>query len=180
MENLVKCIACGKEIARGVSKCPSCGKDQRNFPMRHKILTAIGVLFTISVVSRLGNMGNVETKKEVPKATVKETEKPKPIAVTTDKLFKELDTNALKASKTYKGKVVEVTGKLSNIDSSGKYFSLGSMKEEFSFESLACDIEDEHLDTVMEFKNDQEVTVTGTISDVGEVLGYRLDVETIK
>ncbi|MDJ1630451.1 hypothetical protein QNN00_04875 [Bacillus velezensis] len=29
--NLVSCKACGKEIAKGVKKCPNCGKDQRNF-----------------------------------------------------------------------------------------------------------------------------------------------------
>lgn len=28
---LVPCKACGQEIAKGVKKCPNCGKDQRNF-----------------------------------------------------------------------------------------------------------------------------------------------------
>ncbi|AXV63765.1 DUF4352 domain-containing protein, partial [Bacillus subtilis] len=38
---LTHCKACGQEIAKGVKKCPNCGKDQRNFFMRHKIITII-------------------------------------------------------------------------------------------------------------------------------------------
>lgn len=50
MSKLVKCKTCGKEIASG-AKCPGCGKDNRNFFMRHKILTAI------LAVSILGGIG---------------------------------------------------------------------------------------------------------------------------
>lgn len=31
MSKLVSCKACEQEIAKGVKKCPNCGKDQRNF-----------------------------------------------------------------------------------------------------------------------------------------------------
>lgn len=41
---MVNCKACGKEIAKGVKKCPHCGKDQRNFFMRYKIITGILVI----------------------------------------------------------------------------------------------------------------------------------------
>lgn len=37
-----------------------------------------------------------------------------------------------------------------------------------------------NLDAVSKFTDGQEVTVIGTISDIGEVMGYTLDVETIK
>jgi len=47
---LVNCKACGKEIAKGVNKCVHCGKDQRNFLSRHKILTGILAIFILSVV----------------------------------------------------------------------------------------------------------------------------------
>lgn len=47
MSQLVNCKACGKEIAKGVKKCPHCGKDQRNFFGRHKILTTIIALVVI-------------------------------------------------------------------------------------------------------------------------------------
>jgi len=43
MSKLIICKACGKEIVKG-AKCLSCGNDQRNFFMKHKIITVIWVL----------------------------------------------------------------------------------------------------------------------------------------
>lgn len=58
MSQLVACKACGKEIAKGVKKCPNCGKDQRNWFMRHKILSFIGAIIVLSIiVSALGGGG---------------------------------------------------------------------------------------------------------------------------
>lgn len=58
MDKMTNCKACGKEIAKGVKKCIHCGKDQRNFFMKHKIITGILVLAVIGVISSLGNKGN--------------------------------------------------------------------------------------------------------------------------
>lgn len=41
---MTKCKACGGDIAKGVKKCPHCGKDQRNFFMRHKFITGFLIL----------------------------------------------------------------------------------------------------------------------------------------
>ena len=59
MSKLVKCKACGNEIAKGVKRCPNCGKDNRSFAARHKVLSAI----TILVV--LGGVGGAMSKGEV-------------------------------------------------------------------------------------------------------------------
>lgn len=61
MANLVACKACGKEIAKGVKKCVHCGKDQRNFFQRHKILTGIGVLIIIGIISSAAGGGGKTT-----------------------------------------------------------------------------------------------------------------------
>jgi hypothetical protein len=50
MSKLVKCKACGNDVAKG-SKCPSCGKDQRNFFSKHKFLTGIAVVVILVAVS---------------------------------------------------------------------------------------------------------------------------------
>ena len=52
---MVNCKACGKEIAKGVKKCPHCGKDQRNFFMKHKIITGILVILLLAALG--GVMG---------------------------------------------------------------------------------------------------------------------------
>lgn len=55
---LGSCKTCGKEIAKGVKKCPHCGKDQRSFFGRHKILSFIGVLILFGIIgSSLGGGG---------------------------------------------------------------------------------------------------------------------------
>ena len=56
ISKLTNCKACQKEIARSVKKCPSCGHDQRNWFMRHKILTTVLV-----VIATIGNTGNITT-----------------------------------------------------------------------------------------------------------------------
>ncbi|MBS3973519.1 MAG: zinc ribbon domain-containing protein [Actinobacteria bacterium] len=52
---LVECKTCGKEIAKGVKKCVHCGANQRNFFLRHKILTGLmAIVALVVVVAALG------------------------------------------------------------------------------------------------------------------------------
>ena len=46
-----KCKECGEEISSSAKKCPKCGKDQRNFFMRHPVLYTIIILVVISIVT---------------------------------------------------------------------------------------------------------------------------------
>ena len=72
MSQLVACKACGKEIAKGVKKCPSCGKDQRNWFMRHKILSFIGIIVSLIIIGGALGGENEESTTE----TVNTTETP--------------------------------------------------------------------------------------------------------
>ncbi|MGL5153055.1 MAG: DUF4352 domain-containing protein [Clostridium sp.] len=56
MQKLINCKACGNEVAKG-SKCPSCGKDSRNFFMKHKVLTGILVILLIGGVGSASSEG---------------------------------------------------------------------------------------------------------------------------
>ena len=60
MSKLVKCKACGNEVAKGVKRCPNCGKDSRCFVSRHKVLTVIGGLVIIAALGSItgGNSNN--------------------------------------------------------------------------------------------------------------------------
>lgn len=98
--------------------------------------------------------------------------------VTAQQMISDLEGNALAASNTYKGKRVTVTGNVSNIDASGDYFSITG--DELSFTNIMINIEEEHLDTVSSFSEGQSVTVTGEVTDVGEILGYSIKAETIE
>ena len=49
-----KCKSCQKEIDNKAKKCPYCQADQRNWFMRHPILTGILVLFIIGMIGAAG------------------------------------------------------------------------------------------------------------------------------
>ncbi|PKM51452.1 MAG: hypothetical protein CVV02_05810 [Firmicutes bacterium HGW-Firmicutes-7] len=148
------------------------------------LITSIAVLVlaagaTSTIFKEVDERSKIAVEnKEAGKEQVKEVKIP--IVVTVDEIMEALNNNALKASATYKNQYVELTGKLSNIDSSGSYFSIGILSDEFSFDTVLCNINEEHLETVMNFNNEQEVTVIGTITVVGEIMGYTLEVESIK
>lgn len=61
MSKMVACKACEKEIAKGVKKCPNCGKDQRNWFMRHKIMTFLGVVILLVIFASVAGGGGDET-----------------------------------------------------------------------------------------------------------------------
>ena len=79
---MVNCKACGKEIAKGVKKCPHCGKDQRNFFMKHKIITGILVIILLAALGGVmggddkpSSGGEVSSKENVEKGKEKEEKK---------------------------------------------------------------------------------------------------------
>lgn len=100
------------------------------------------------------------------------------LEVTAQQMIEDLEANALGASNTYKDKRVTVTGKVENIDASGDYFTITGT-EDFTLTTIRIDIEDEMVDTLAGFTAGQDVTVTGTVTGVGEVMGYEIDAETI-
>ena len=72
MSKLVKCKACGNEIAKGVKRCPNCGKDNRSFVVRHKVLSAIAILVVLGGVGGAMNKGEVvEEENEIIEKEVK-------------------------------------------------------------------------------------------------------------
>ncbi|MDP4178145.1 MAG: zinc ribbon domain-containing protein [Bacillota bacterium] len=97
----MKCKSCGQEILPGASYCQHCGKDQRSFFGKHKILTGVSVaviifiIFVKAVASKYVTYSNstaatakntsTSNKNDVknkiaPTATPKPTLKPKPTA----------------------------------------------------------------------------------------------------
>ena len=57
---LKNCKVCKREIAKSVKKCPSCGHDQRNFFMQHKVITGILLLELIGTNGGTGNSTTIQ------------------------------------------------------------------------------------------------------------------------
>ncbi|QIK71195.1 hypothetical protein G7070_01445 [Propioniciclava coleopterorum] len=126
-----------------------------------------------------GSTPTAATPPAVAGTAVKQSAPPEVLNVTADQLLDALEANALKASETYLNKRVRIEGRLSNVDASGKYFSLSRSDDSFTFKRIRLYIEPEHRETVMHFTADQTVAATGTISDVDDSFGYTIQVESI-
>lgn len=96
-------------------------------------------------------------------------------------MIDDLNANALNASEKYKDQYVEITGKLRNIDSDGKYISLDPDNDEFNLIGIQCNIKDDtQKNKVSGMIIGDPVTLKGKITSVGEVLGYSLDIDEIE
>lgn len=176
VESMGACKACGQPVAKGVKKCPHCGKDQRSWPARHKFLTALAALVLLgAIIGIVGGGGGDDAAGNGPVA--QEPAEP-PMPVTATQMVADVESNALKAEQTYADKRLEVTGKFSSVDAQGGYFSVQG-DQDFSLTTIRADIQEEHKAQVAEFTEGQEVTFIGTVTDVGEILGYAIDVESI-
>ena len=188
---MTTCKTCGKEMARSAKVCPSCGaKNKKPFFTRPWFIAIVALIIIGAIASggksESGNTTAVADKTNSNNSEVKDnTAESTTIAIeyvdyTVDDLMAQLEENALKASNDHKGENVRITGKLNNIDSSGKYISLVP-NTDFAIIGVQCYIKnDETKAKVAELSKHSLVTLPGKITDVGEVLGYSLNIDNIE
>lgn len=185
-----QCRKCKETIDKKAKKCPKCGAKQ-NPPTWVIVFIAI---LAISVFSSLNNDYSEPVNNETNNTINKDTDKSNKvidstnqvqevieyIKVSKDDLDDALDKNAAVARETYINKYVEISGKLGTIDSELKYISLKSSTKEWDFRGIHCTIKNkEQKEIIKTLITDQEITIKGKITDVGEVLGYFLDITEI-
>ena len=56
-----RCKECGEEMSASANVCPKCGKDQRNFFMKHKVITFILAIIIIAVIGSMGSSNDTNT-----------------------------------------------------------------------------------------------------------------------
>ena len=168
MSKMVNCKACGKEIAKGVKSCVHCGKDQRNFFMKHKILTAILVIVILGAIGSAGgkktttaNTNNTTTAKTETKQEVKE----EVIKVSAVDLAKAYEDNEVKADKSYKDKTAEIAGKVNDIGVvAGQTYVVLSAEKDFAITNVQCFFKEQaEIDKVSNLKKGDTVTIQGKI-----------------
>lgn len=173
MSKLLNCKACGKEIAKGVNKCVHCGKDQRNFFMKHKILTAILAIVVLGVIGSAGGKkdSTTTTATNDTKTEVKEEVKPKEevkqevLKVTAVDLAKAYEENEVKADKDYKDKNVEVVGKIQDIGViAGQTYVVLSAEKDFAITNVQCFFKEQaEIDKVSTLKKGDTTTIQGKV-----------------
>lgn len=177
-----KCKVCGKEIASSAKLCPECGaKNSKPIFGRWWFWAILVVIALIIAVS--SQSGNEQGKQVVNQETAEQQGTIEYASHDVTELFDALKDNALKAKNTYEGQYVELTGYLETIDSDGKYISLGADPNdlEYLLQSVHCTLKkgSDQFEQVMELKKGDKIIIKGKISDVGEVLGYSLNIDDI-
>ena len=100
------------------------------------------------------------------------------IQVSADALMNELKSNAARASNKFKGKYVKITdGKIGRIDSDGDYFSLDSVSNSSIFSDVSCYARTPNSrQEILKLNKGTPATIYGKITDVGDILGYKLNI----
>ncbi len=100
--------------------------------------------------------------------------------ITVAKLVDEIETNAMRAKETYEGTFVEITGRVENIDSSGRDFYLYNSSDRWALIGVECNtLTDEQKEYLMNLSTDDIITVRGKLTNVTEY-GCDLDIYSFK
>lgn len=180
-DKMTTCKHCGQEIAASAKVCPHCGGKNKPPIYKRWWFIAIIVIIVLAVIGGFGSSDSSGSTSSTAtsKTAVSSSSSEAAIeytAYTVTELSEDLNSNALKASDKYKGQYVELTGRLSVIDSNGKYISIVDSTDEWAITGVQCYIKnDEQKQVVMDMSIGDEIVVKGKITDVGEVLGYFLD-----
>lgn len=140
---------------------------------RFFLLAAIVLVIIIAIAATSGGDGE-----EAPSGA-NSADEPATV-VSAQEMIDVLEGNALNAKNTYEDKRVTVSGFVGNIDASGDYFALDPAPDAFILTGIQVQTSEKFLDQVSSFSEGQAVTVTGTITNVGEVMGYSLEAQSIE
>ncbi|MGY1719290.1 hypothetical protein ACI8AG_09610 [Blastococcus sp. SYSU DS0552] len=145
------------------------------------ILLAVIALIILIVIATSGGEEETPSGAVTDPTSAEEPALEEPATVVSaQEMIEVLEGNALNAKNTYEGKRVTVSGFVGNIDASGNYFALDPEPDALILTGIQVQTSEEFLDQVASFSEGQAVTVTGTVTDVGEVMGYSLEAETIE
>jgi hypothetical protein len=176
MSKMTNCKSCGAEIATSAKSCPKCGAKNKKPIWKRVWVWILAVIILFAAIGSTG--GSSDTDTSAPSTDINTPVVQEPInytVVSVIDMMDALDTNALKAEKTYDNQYLEITGRLGVIDSDGSYISLYG--GDFDFTGVQCYIKnDEQLNFVMDMIDGDTYTVRVKIIDVGEVLGYQADI----
>ena len=144
----------------------------------------IAIIFLLALFVRvMGDVSGNDSSSTASSSSNKQVqEAPKDYAeADIDVLLRDVKNNAAKANKDYNGKYVKIVGgRVSNIESGASYISIGG-SEQITLLHVQCYPKNQQTkDAIINLSKGQSVTVYGKIKDVGEIMGYSLDLDKIE
>ncbi|MBR1969748.1 MAG: hypothetical protein IKA17_05285 [Clostridia bacterium] len=173
----MNCKKCGQEVDKKAVVCTGCGCKIKKPIYKKWWLWAI-VVIVIAIAGAGGSSDNNETSTNTPS---KETEKIVYEVVDLQTMFDDMESNAMKAETKYQKKYVEFECKINNFDSDGSYISVEPVgASEWNFTTAMCYIKtDEQKEFLVEKNVGDSITIKGRVKDIGEVLGYSIDIDEV-
>lgn len=183
-EKTKKCKYCKTEIPADAKVCPQCRKKLKGGKLKWVVLIIlVGAIIGAVAGESDSKSGGSSTTATSSTTSEQKKEESAPIEYTTvsvNDMMTALNDNAMGASDKYKGKYLEITGKLTNIDAAGKYIDLMA-DGDFEIIGVQCYIKnDDQKSKISSMSKGDTVTLKGKCTDVGEVLGYSFDITEIE
>ena len=181
-EKTKKCKHCKMDIPKDAKICPHCRKKQKSGILKWVVLILIiGVVIgAVTGEDKYADSTTKQTETTASDSQKQESESIEYTSVSVNDMMDALNNNAMGASDKYKGKYLEITGKLTNIDAAGKYIDLMA-DGDFEIIGVQCYIKnDDQKAKIASMSKGDTVTLKGKCTDVGEVLGYSLDIDEIE
>lgn len=181
-EKTKKCKHCKMDIPKDAKICPHCRKKQKSGILKWVVLILIiGVVIgAVTGEDKSADSTTKQTEAIASDSQKQESESIEYTSVSVNDMMDALNNNAMGASDKYKGKYLEITGKLTNIDAAGKYIDLMA-DGDFEIIGVQCYIKnDDQKAKIASMSKGDTVTLKGKCTDVGEVLGYSLDIDEIE
>lgn len=146
---------------------------KQNWFARHKMLTGIGALILFgALVNAIGGTSQNQPSSSVssgaPQAAVPAKEPPQAIKVSASDLMAEYDANEIAADAKYKGKLLEVSGTISDIGKDILDNPYIALKTQEAFSSVQCMLKDSEKDRASSLAKGTQIIVQGT--DGGKLL----------
>ena len=144
------------------------------------IIIVLGVF--VKVMNNPAITGNNSSSYSSSSSSKQSQEAPKNYAeADIDVLLNDAKNNAAKANRDYNGKYVKiVNGSIFNIESNARYISLEG-SDPYTLLHVQCYPKNEVAKNAMiNVSKGQFVTVYGKITDVGEIMGYSLDMDKLE
>lgn len=162
---LKKCKECGNEVSsKGV--CPKCGKDQRNFFVKHKVITFILIIIVLSIIAVANGENEVNNgNNTIPTqgSVIEQPNNEEIIEVDYNTLHKEYMDNPIAADAKYKGKILSLTGNVDSIDReiAGNTYITFQVGASYDFQNIRITFKKSEEEKVAQLKKGQTVTIKG-------------------
>jgi len=171
----MNCKNCGQEIDKKAVVCTGCGcKIKKPFYKKWWFWLIVVVVIAIAGSSSGGSDTSTNTTNKQAEVITYEV-------VDLQAMFDELDGNAMKAESAYQDKYIEFQCKIANFDSDGRYIGVEPVNaSEWNFITAMCYIKDDAQKSFLIEKNvGDTITIKGQVKEIGEVLGYSIDIKEV-